>query len=263
MYGISRLARLEPTGIFIQLWCAIQYLTQAARDRIVPKIKMVLSDSSYQWSTRDSNKAIYECLSTATSHRPALPTEIIFQILNHTSRWVCSFEKADKPAPPIPHAPILVSANPSGRLEIKVILSTPPMTSEGLLNIRRLVFTFESKDQGWSGYRGDHGTYNNTWSWFEAGVRSKDKDSTYADTASESTHDSYKRFHLQRNRHAGRDTESYRIELEKESEIIRGLKPGDVIDLLACAQYPAWQNQVYSAGIEIWSYSDPTRPEAS
>lgn len=35
---------------------------------------------------------------------------------------------------------------------------------------RRIVFTLRSRDQGWSSSPGDHGTYNGSWSWFEAGL---------------------------------------------------------------------------------------------
>jgi hypothetical protein len=35
---------------------------------------------------------------------------------------------------------------------------------------RRIVFTIVSHDQGWGGERDDVGTYNGSWSWFEAGL---------------------------------------------------------------------------------------------
>ncbi|AEO54578.1 hypothetical protein MYCTH_2297284 [Thermothelomyces thermophilus ATCC 42464] len=35
---------------------------------------------------------------------------------------------------------------------------------------RRIVFTIRSHDQGWGGAPGDHGTYNGSWTWFEAGL---------------------------------------------------------------------------------------------
>ena len=72
----------------------------------------------------------------------------------------------------------------------------------------------------------------------------------------------YKRHILQRNQHAGKHPEDYRIELQQNDKIIRDLQPGDVIDLLACKQYSGWQNYVYAAGIEIWSYDDLTEAEA-
>jgi hypothetical protein len=35
---------------------------------------------------------------------------------------------------------------------------------------RRIVFTIRSRDQGFSGVREDHGTYNGSWTWFEVGL---------------------------------------------------------------------------------------------
>lgn len=35
---------------------------------------------------------------------------------------------------------------------------------------RRIVFTIQSHDQGWGGSFPDHGTYNGSWTWFEAGL---------------------------------------------------------------------------------------------
>ena len=35
---------------------------------------------------------------------------------------------------------------------------------------RRIIFTITSSDQGWSSVLADHGTYNGSWTWFEAGL---------------------------------------------------------------------------------------------
>ena len=260
MYVVSHLFGLSIYALLIRVYRAVQTFTQTLSESLLSTT--MLGDSLSPWSVHDSNKAIYECLSTATPHRPALPAELILQILDHPSRWLCSKQTLDEPTPDNRLSPILISANNGGQPKINVILSTPPVAGEELAHIRRLVFTFESKDQGWSGYPRDHGTYSNTWSWFEAGVRPEGKSTTYTGTTSKTNDDAYKRFHLQRNRHAGQNIESYRIELGQDHKLIRDLGPGDAIDLLACAQYPGWQNQVHSASIEIWSYDDPTKPDA-
>lgn len=36
--------------------------------------------------------------------------------------------------------------------------------------LKKAVVTVVSKDQGWSGYPNDHGTYRNSWTWFELSV---------------------------------------------------------------------------------------------
>jgi hypothetical protein len=36
--------------------------------------------------------------------------------------------------------------------------------------VRKVVFTIKSKDQGWGGQREHRGTYDGSWTWFEAGL---------------------------------------------------------------------------------------------
>ena len=60
------------------------------------------------------------------------------------------------------------------------------------------------------------------------------------------------RWELQRNRHAGREVEDYRIEFDKDHEMFKSLRKGDKIALWARAMYPGWQNFVYEANIELW-----------
>lgn len=62
---------------------------------------------------------------------------------------------------------------------------------------------------------------------------------------------SEKRWELQRNRHAGREAENYRIELEKDHEMLTFLREGDKIALWARALYPGWRNFVHEAKIEL------------
>lgn len=50
------------------------------------------------------------------------------------------------------------------------ILFSPPLTARSIQLLRKVVFTFKSRDQGWSSYYADHGTYENTWTWFDAMV---------------------------------------------------------------------------------------------
>lgn len=53
----------------------------------------------------------------------------------------------------------------------------PPETFQDLVGApilahpcRKVVFTIRSRDQGWGGLYPDHGTYHNSWTWFEAGL---------------------------------------------------------------------------------------------
>jgi hypothetical protein len=50
---------------------------------------------------------------------------------------------------------------------------------------RRIVFTIKSHDQGWGGNPNDEGTYNGSWTWFEAGLERWCKTSTAEPDAAE------------------------------------------------------------------------------
>ena len=222
-----------------------------------------------EFTIHEANLALYQCLSTATPKRKALPAELILQILEHPTRWVCTYATAF----PDPEAPesraIRVPAGFDNRqANIQVVLSTEPLAPAEIGRLRSVVFTFTSKDQGWSSYPDHHGTYENTWSWFEAGLRPQTRGGHGTTARGEGGDERgeevgrYERFHLQRNRHAGREQESYRIELGLDSPLLRRMEAGDVIDLLACAQCAGWENQVFEASIEIWSFDDIREQEA-
>lgn len=49
---------------------------------------------------------------------------------------------------------------------------TPKLVSP----VRKVVFTITSKDQGWGSTRVNRGTYNDSWTWFEAGLEKFDAD---------------------------------------------------------------------------------------
>ena len=212
-------------------------------------------DMDLSWTTQDENFALYDTLSKPAGKRPALPVELIYQILDHPSRWICghrsdfpdsSTEDSNSPA-------LQVRAN-RGDLQMKVIVTSKPLTAHDILNLREVVFTFTSKDQGHSWDRVNHNTYNGSFSWFEVGVMHITAAPRDKDTIREADlkPPDYDRFELQRNRHAGQHPEKYRKEFGLDHEVVRCLKEGDVIELLACAQYPMWSNIVYCAGVEIW-----------
>lgn len=69
-----------------------------------------------------------------------------------------------------------------------------------------------------------------------------------------------KKWELQRNRHAGTQFEDYEVTFEhgdvKMTELKDVMGEGDVIELRACARYPAWMNQVEEATVEVWCLDD-------
>ena len=223
--------------------------------------RMAYDNVSSAWTLQAANTTLYCCLSRKVGQRPALPSELILQIIDHPSRWICTYQNrlpndSDGDASISSEDAMVQVATVAGSANVKVILSTRPLTAFEVANIRRLVFTFRSKDQGWSSYTSDHGTFRNTWSWFEAGIRHTSYSLPEEEEHDIVSNDNYERHELQRNRHATRQPESYRIELERDHPVVQCLKAGDVIDLLACAMYPGWKNIVYSAGVEVFLADD-------
>lgn len=198
----------------------------------------------------EANLVLLECLSKSSEQRPALPAELILQIIDHPSRWrlmSANFESCTL------SSPMSVSAH-AGNVDVA---STPAFTTHQLSLLRKLVFTFQSKDQGWSSYPGDRGSFRNSWTWFEARVeRSEGSESALSTRASNDGEDALRNHglsvKLQANRHAGDELEEYRIEHDRSSDLVQNLQPGDRVVLSAHAQFAGWVNFVNKAAIEIW-----------
>lgn len=217
------------------------------------------------WTTHDSNLALLECLSTATPTRPALPQELILQILDHPTRWV-HLHSVTHPPLANPEKPILGVGN---RLNAVPMLFTRPFSLREVGRLRKIVFSFRSRDQGWSS-RPDQGS----WSWFDASVAQFP--STHEDARGQVDDDAYAvvwtgsykwvwewveqhgkclehqpRYKIQTNKHAEITPEDYVIELTDEHELVQRVQEGDRVILWACACYPGWENRVYHAKISV------------
>ena len=209
--------------------------------------------SSAADSTHLSNLVLYSVLSKPGTHRSALPSEIILQIMDDPSRWVQAF-RAILPSP-------VSVGNFRGS---RVVLHTPPFTAESIRRLRKVVFTLSAKDQGWSSYREHHGSYENSWTWFDLAIGTSKKAEIQPGDAEinaeqtdrlvpiEELYEIKQRLLLQTNRHAGRSPDDYEIEFDTGEEPLKDLKVGDVILLLACARFSGWVNNVLEAGIEVW-----------
>ena len=62
-----------------------------------------------------------------------------------------------------------------------------------------------------------------------------------------------RRWRLRNNRHAGKEFEEYKVEIDAEHEMMREMRVGDVVVLLACARFLGWTNSIKEAEIEVWS----------
>jgi hypothetical protein len=125
--------------------------------------------------------------------------------------------------------------------------------------LRVLVYSFKSQDQGWSSYPEHHGTYASSWTWFEAGLTRYKKQIPRRENSREQELRGKKeqdRYELQRNRHAGREPEDYKIELHRDHELLRCVEEGDRFALRARAMFPGWTNMVHYARIDVWCVDD-------
>lgn len=195
------------------------------------------------WTRHESNIALHQCLS---SRNPPIPNEVILQILDHPTQWIPN--KSLSAHMTSGNEPIRVDSN-YGHIGEHQILATKPISQQEISKIRRVVYTFCSQDQGWSSDDSNlHGTFSGSWTWFESGLAHR---KTISRDAKDST-----RYELQRNRHAGRQAESYRHELDVDHELLQRVEASDRFTLWARARYPGWENRVYHASIEVWCLDD-------
>ncbi|KAJ3738161.1 hypothetical protein EV360DRAFT_77080 [Lentinula raphanica] len=134
-------------------------------------------------------------------------------------------------------------------------LLSPPLPAEGndmLQKARRVTIKIQAHDQGWA---------------LEAAtdVFSADSDLPFVDPLCDFT-----RWHINENALADECKQSHSVVWTREAkdlefsnadgpkgreglghELVRSFKPGDRIALLALAQYPSWENHVFSASIDI------------
>ena len=206
------------------------------------------------WTRHDANLALHQCLS---SRKPSIPNEIIFQILDSPSLWrktrTVSAHVASE------DEPIRVGDTLRNR-GTQQVLSTNPLSKSDVMRIRRITYKFRSQDQGWSSYPRHRGTYEGSWTWFEAGLtRPISSNCAEAEGSEENQIKMAKesiRHEIQRNRHAGSAPEDYEHELDINHELLQEVEAGDSVVLWARATFPGWENRVYGASIEVWCIDD-------
>lgn len=136
--------------------------------------------------------------------------------------------------------------------------------------VRLIRFKTISRDQGWSSYAEDYNTYNNSWTWFEAGITGFDEELGPLDCEHHRYDDShlslcapepgpykYGNKRIVTNLHAYREYSEHTVEWRADSEdedirqMMKELKGGCGIEVTAHARYPGWCNHVKSVVIEI------------
>ncbi|KAI0264025.1 hypothetical protein BC834DRAFT_885160 [Gloeopeniophorella convolvens] len=124
---------------------------------------------------------------------------------------------------------------------------TPPIPHPE--RVMKVVIRTESHDQGWSSYPEDHGTYNNSWTWFELQI-SRDE----SVTGREGVVPDVPGWRICTNRHARVDWQVVEVVLDRTNEVVSGLRPGDRLGVVAKARYPGWVNDVRRAEIDVFSW---------
>ena len=109
---------------------------------------------------------------------------------------------------------------------VPYLLSRPIPAGKSL---KKVVITVVSKDQGWSSYKSDHGTYQNSWTWFELSVGSGSGEKWRGEVV--------------RNLHAHGDFKEHTIEITA-GELYEKAEGGDVLTVWALAKFPGWKNTV-------------------
>ena len=200
-----------------------------------------------------SNLSLLTCLSVPSGRRPALPLELILQVLEDPTRWLLASEHMHSCTLPAPKSI-------SYHLGTEDVASTPAFTFHRLSTLRRISFILRSKDQGWSSYPNDRGTFRNSWTWFEARIErppvESPEQSQEQDRANNTSQICVHSCRVQTNRHAGSDLEEYTVEYGPSSELLHLIQEGDRIILSAHAQYGGWVNVVDHASIELWCVDD-------
>ena len=186
--------------------------------------------------------------------KPLLPTEIIDNIFDYAGKWNCQFFKSRS----LQRQNIFVTQVPDnthGGYGDKVLISTPVLSRREISLLRKISFTFRSKDQGSTDRFCDHGSYRNSWTFFDA-VLLPDRVLLGGDTykaLGDRWHQERapRRYRLATNRHAGKTMEDHSIDLDVVNghPIFDDLVEGDRVVLMASARFPGWVNIIEGASL--------------
>lgn len=219
-------------------------------------------------SQQNSRLSSSDVIKIALLLRQKLPSDLIPLILDFAQLWEV-VETAQSPRP-----------DRVGELQapkLQAALIVPAYLPRGA--IRRIRFIVESRDQGWSSYPEDHGTYRGSWTWFEAGVRGLDASNTDdqdsllepVDCQHRNALDTeHRRLCLQHvtrykygsriivtNIHAGGDFVKHIVDWDLCHEdddvrrMVKELKGSHRIEVSAHAMFPGWCNYIKSVTVEI------------
>lgn len=200
------------------------------------------------------SRGLHDVYHTAFLLRQKLPPDVVPDILEYAEYWVkssasCTYHMT------VTENDMRVGSRTTDSPELQgALYHTSPLIAgdyehlSPLHPLRKAVFTITSKDQGWSSYPQDHGTYANSWTWFEAMVLDWTESSPEIPARRICT-----------NVHAGRDYKTHQVtwcwnsEDESERVWITSLRRGQKIGIQVWARFPGWSNSVRAATIDIYT----------
>lgn len=119
--------------------------------------------------------------------------------------------------------------------------------------VQQIVFTIESHDQGWSNYKAWHGTYQQSYTWFEAQLFASGHTEALAErpVIMRNVHASQRVYRHSIVWQADMPNSTYDSESRAIENWVRRLEPGDKVAVVPRAVYPGWANHVKSVQIDI------------
>jgi hypothetical protein len=159
---------------------------------------------------------------------PLLPVETALEILDHAEYWQPL--RTHQASPP----------SVQNKDALHALAPAFPAGSAPARQVRRVEFRTVSHDQGWSGDPGFHGTYEHSWTWFEAAL------------LDDARQDAGARFEVVRNVHARTDWKEHRVVWGPEHPLVQQAQPGQHVGLYTCARFPGWTNHVRELEIAVY-----------
>ncbi|KFZ17231.1 hypothetical protein V502_04663 [Pseudogymnoascus sp. VKM F-4520 (FW-2644)] len=168
-----------------------------------------------------------------------LPRSIVLRILDLGRYWLRSINNRED------H----IALNDATSRRAPPYLTSAPIIGRSLSPIRELVFDITSHDQGFSSYPECYGTYDNSWTFFEYGIETREGGEQLFDYSG-----------LERcicvNVHAKRAATSHRKVFRGYRDgggVLGRVRAGDRVQVFAQARFPGWVNYVERVGVTVFT----------
>lgn len=170
--------------------------------------------------------------------RTRLPSELVLEILDFAQYWLRSYVYRDD----------RINYTENECHDRTAYLTSDPIRGNRF-PVQQINIHIWSRDQGWSNYLEDHGTFRNSWTWCELDI---DRPLGRDDISKQED------LRLATNVHAGRAVHHHQVEYRKDQNLhwMQSLEAGDRISIVPRARFPGWRNIMEKAVIEIYTTPD-------